>query len=504
MKNRTLIAGLFVLLSIAFMNVPATAQWQVNQGRNIHKEVKDLPDHLGADNLIWHLDLNRGPFFNMITVDGDKVYCGLSARNLPEPKKGGGTLICVDLKTGKILWDFVANDRAAYGLSAVPLIEDDAIFIFSNEELIRIDKDANVVWRNSAHKQEYWDGQHGAHGTGVIIGDYWYQPTGFATGSDDANWPHNSVERPWHPNIVVVNKHTGELVAQDDIVIGPHQHGAWSSLSTGKVGDKQLVFWGSPHGYIYAFEAPESSEEGKVSTLKEVWRCDANPKEYRVNEEGVRMPYPHMGPFGPSEVGWCEIIGAPVFHEGKLYVTLARDKAYSRNEKGRRIGPGGAVCIDPSGTGDVTETHKLWTNKNINRTFSPPSIVGSKMAISTHAGYVNCLDLSTGEEIWTADIQRCIWNYFQNCGDGKIYVMNEGRDFHIIDFETGKILYHTEVDAVNNPMAGMTDGILIVGTQASIAAYGGPEFMKTHEPAPLPEKPQFQKDPDDKAEIGGH
>jgi hypothetical protein len=38
------------------------------------------------------------------------------------------------------------------------------------------------------------------------------------------------------------------------------------------------------------------------------------------------------------------------------------------------------------------------------------------------------------------------------------------------------------MNTANNPQAGMTDGILIVGTHSTVAAYGGPEYMKTHQP----------------------
>ncbi len=472
------------------------------QGRNMHVPATDLPDHIGPDNLLWHVQLQNGPFFNVIQIEGDRVYCGVAAKNLPEKKNGGKALLCLNLRTGAVLWESILTDRGgAYGLSAVPLIEDDAIYMFTGGDMERLDKAGKEIWRTPT-TGDYFGQMHGAHSTGVIVGNYWYQPTGFATGSDCQNWVSNSNEWPWHPNIVVVDKRTGEKVAQDDIVLGPHQHGAWGSMSAGKVNGKDLVFWGSPYGYVHAFEAPDSFEAGTISTLKEVWRCDANPADYRVTEEGMHLPYAAwMGNFGPKAIGWGEIVGAPVFHEGKVYVSITRDKAYSNNKKGRRIGNGAITCIDPKGTGDITKTNKVWINRNINRTFCPVSIVDDKLMIATHAGYVRCLKLDSGEELWQADIQKCIWNYFQNVGDGKVYVMNEKKDFFIFDANTGNELFHLEVDASNNPTVGMTHGMLIVGTQRSIAAYGGPELMKSHKPAPMPEKPQFEEGPD---EEGGH
>jgi outer membrane protein assembly factor BamB len=500
--------ALFLMVALTWGSVvggDVPLQWYANQGRNAHVPAEDLPDHIGPDNLLWHLPLNNGAFFNIPTVKDGRIYCGVDARNLPKRERRGAALLVLDLQTGKPIWQKVVTDRAGYGLSVVPLLEDDAIYLFAKGKMMRLDMEGNLVWESGAAQQEYFDTMHGSHGTGVILGDYWYQPTGFATGSDCSNWMSNSVERPWHPNVVVVNKHTGKLVAQDDVVVGPHQHGSWSSLSTGVVNGKQLVFWGDAHGYVHAFEAAKEFPTGEVSVLKEVWKCDANPKDYRIREDGVHMPYGAMGPFGPREIGPCEIIGVPVFHQGRLYVSLARDKAYSTEKQGRRIGNGAVVCIDPSGTGDVTGTHKIWTNKNVNRTFCPPSIAEGKLFIATHAGYVCALDLSSGNEIWKRDINRCTWNYFQMVGDGKLYAMNEGDDFFIFSAdEEGKQLFHTEVDARNNPSVGMVDGMLIVATRRSIAAYGGPEKMKTAKPAPLPDKPQFSKTEGDDDSDGHH
>jgi hypothetical protein len=39
----------------------------------------------------------------------------------------------------------------------------------------------------------------------------------------------------------------------------------------------------------------------------------------------------------------------------------------------------------------------------------------------------------------------------------------------------------------------MVDGILIVGTNRDITAYGGPEFMKTHEPVATEQEPSKDK-----------
>ncbi len=472
-------------------------QWYENIHRNNVVPAKDLPDHLGDDNRLWQVDLHNRSFFNIITIADGKVYCGVSSDNMPERiRSRGAAMICLELETGKVIWQKEFSQRAGgYGLSAVPIVENGKLYVRGGNSLFCADASTGEeIWQADTTKK-YMNSMHGTHGTPLILGDYIWITTGHATGSDCDNWYTNSIEHPWHPNVLVFHKETGELVAQDEIILGPHQHGSWSSLSSAVINGRRQVFFGDAHGYVYGLAAPDTFPQGQVSTLEEIWRCDANPKEYRVAEDGTPMPYAaYMGQMGDRRIGWCEIISTPVYYKGKLYVSLARDKAYSNQEGKRRIGNGGVMCIDPTGTGDVTETNQVWFSQ-INRTFSTPSIVDDKLFISTHAGYVKCLDLQQeGKVLWQEDITACIWNYFQAVGDGKIFVMNEQRDFYIFEADhDGGQLFHKEMAASNNPQAGMTDGMLIVGTRRDITAYGGPEYMKTHKPMSAVKEKAFEE-----------
>lgn len=483
-----MLGALVVTAPVAAQEVPL--QWYANASRNMVVPARDLPDHLGDDNRLWQTKINRGAFFNIPTFVGDRILCGMSAKSLPERESRGAGLLCLSADSGEVIWQaYLSIHAGGYGLSDVPLVDDERIYVRAGGELICLDMDGQEIWRNREATREYFHSMHGPNGTGLIIGDYWWIPTSYALGSDDGNWESTGIERPFHPSIVVLNKHTGQLVAQDASVLGPFQHGQWASLSSGVVGGKRLVFYGTADGYMRAYAAPDRFPSEAVSTLEEVWRCDVNPIEYRTMEDGTPMPYAaYMA--GPRDIGPCEIIAAAVFHDGLLYVAMGRDKAYGVADGKRRIGDGGIVCIDPAGTGDVTATHKRWTNTNINRTFCTPSIVDGLLFVATHAGYVHCLDVKTGEELWKEDVNATVWNYSQVVADGKLYVHNEYKDFFILKADReGGVLFHKQQDSMNNPEVGITHGMIIVGTQKTITAYGGPEHMKTHEPmAPVVEE----------------
>ncbi len=482
--------GLIGLINISANAQQQPLQWHANLGRNMYVDAEGLPDHIGEDNLLWKFEMKKGSFFNIPTVYNGRVYLGLKGNCFEGMSKRNGVLLCLDLHTGKKIWLKDLENGGGYGLADVPVIDGERIYVRTpgENQLICLNMDGEFVWKTSLSRDYSLTRMHGPAGTGLLIGEQLWWPTGHAPGSDCVNWETNSLEAPFHPNIMVFDRKTGKLVAEDDLEIGPVQHGQWSSLSSGVVNGKRLVFFGDAFGYVHAFDVPETGPAAaeNPATLKEVWRCDANPRTYRYYEDGSMQPYAGwMGNCGPKESGPCEVIAPPVFHDGKLYVTISRDAHYSvvkrdKNDphsKHRRWGAGAITCINPNGEGDITGTNKIWENTQVNRTFCPPSIAYGLIFFADHSGYVNCLDQNTGELIWKFDNQCEIWNYFQVVADRKIYVTSEQDGFFIINAtrEGGKV-FHTTLDAKNNPTVGITDGMIIVGTGKSISAYKGPGY----------------------------
>lgn len=486
----------YIIALLSFVAVILNAedtplQFGNNMQRNAVVDAHDIPAQLGDHNTLWKIDLHGKPFFNTIQVEGDRGYAAVDARNLPSGTKTDRTaaLLCFNIHTGEIYWEKDMGYRTSnWGASIVPMFFDDKIYIGAQSIAVCLDMEGNELWSTDT-AGDYFASVHGVHGTGVIIGNYWWFPTGYSTGTDCDYWAEASIERPWHPNMVIIDRRTGEIVAQDDVILNPHQHGTWGSLSVGEVDGNPAVFWGDSYGYVHAFDAsqPYESSDKNRATIRKLWTIDANPESYRLTEDGVPWVYPfYMGKWGPRDKGPCEIIAPVTYHEGRIYVSIGRDKAYVSNDGNRYHGDGGLVCIDVTGP----EPKKVWTNTKVGRTFCPPSIQDGLAHIATHSGYLNTLDLETGETLRKEDMNACIWNFFQSEGDGKIFVMNERRDFIIFDAKNGGILSNYIADASNNPQVGMTHGILIVPTMKSIVAYGGPEYMKTHEPMAAPADPK--------------
>ena len=102
-----------------------------------------------------------------------------------------------------------------------------------------------------------------------------------------------------------------------------------------------LVFFGGGDGVVYAFETlRELPPEGAVLKLKRAWRFDCDPTAPKKDIH----KYKHNKEVGPSNIK-----SMPVFHRGRVYVTVGGDIWWGKNKAWLK-------CIDASKTGDITHT----------------------------------------------------------------------------------------------------------------------------------------------------
>ncbi|MBM4019120.1 MAG: hypothetical protein FJ288_12470 [Planctomycetes bacterium] len=285
-----------------------------------------------------------------------------------------------------------------------------------------------------------------------------------------------AVPAPDAPNVIVLDKKTGRLVAMDGVRFPERMfHGQWSSLALGKVGGRTLIFFGGGDGRCYAFEAPaaeapaspgRSPPDDKPATLKLAWSVDCNPKEYQVFGDMPMITHYCLGDRRRSDginkkgdgsfVGMSEIIATPVFHNGRVYVAIGRDPEHGR-------GRGALWCIDAAKTGDITETGRVWCYQGLDRTLSTVSIAGGLLYVADVGGRLHCLDADTGQCHWVHETGAKAWGSTL-AADGKVYmptdkglwVLAAGKEQKVI----GKIILGAPAWA--SPVAA--DGVLYVAS----------------------------------------
>jgi outer membrane protein assembly factor BamB len=201
-------------------------------------------------------------------------------------------------------------------------------------------------------------------------------------------------------------------------------------------------------------------EQEGVNLLKEIWRYDCNPAEYRV-KNGKRLKYATFD--GPSEV-----IATPVYYKNRVYVPIGQDPEHGE-------GVGNFVCIDASKTGDITKTGTIWSYNKIARSLSTPSIADGLLYVADFSGFVHCLDAETGKPYWVFDSKSHIWGSTL-VADGKVYVGTEDGDIIILAAgKTMKEINRVDMRAPVYSSPVVANGVLYIATPTHLYAVKNPK-----------------------------
>jgi outer membrane protein assembly factor BamB len=454
-------------------------QWGGTESKNMASEEKGLPSSFEAG--------EKDPRGGQIKMDTMKnvrwaVRVGQNTCSTPAVAAGKvfigsvqdkeGVLVCLDERSGKRIWQWRAPRRddvpaeingrklnfgtmqASLGVCSSPLAEGDRVYFVNNRcEVVCLDarggpsgpegNNAKVLWTFDMWRAGVRPSD-ACNGSAVIDGDCLYVGTSNGVDrlterkDDDLGKP----PAPDAPNLIVLDKKTGWLLARDDTPIGPHLlHGQWSSPSIGIVGGRKLVFFGGGNGVCYAFAALTSVPEKSVK-LKTIWSYDCDPPEYKSFGGLPRITHYCRGDRRRGDsintaddgtfVGMSEIIATPVFYRNRVYVAIGRDPAHGR-------GRGALHCIDATKTGDVTKTGRIWCYQGLDRSLATVSIAEGLVYVGDVAGRLHCLDAETG---------RCYWIHEGKAegiasslaADGKIYypttkhlwVLASGRELKVL------------------------------------------------------------------------
>jgi len=127
---------------------------------------------------------------------------------------------------------------------------------------------------------------------------------------------------------------------------------------------------------------------------------------------------------------------------------------------------GAAIGVKPGGSGDVTDTHRLWRVAKGN-----PQRIGSGVIVGEYAYVVNepsvaCIELKTGKEVWTQSVAGNSWSSIVHA-DGKLYLVSQRGETYVLAAKP-------ELDLIaRNSLDGAT-------TRASLVASDGELFIRTY------------------------
>jgi outer membrane protein assembly factor BamB len=171
---------------------------------------------------------------------------------------------------------------------------------------------------------------------------------------------------------------------------------------------------------------------------------DSRPLRYSTHTRNT--------PEGPSE-----IIGTPVFYQGRVYVAIGQSPLHGN-------GRGCLSCVDAA-TGA-----KVWTSELIERTLATAAIADGLLYMPDCTGNLHCFDVGTGERYWEHPLGAKAWGASAFVADGKVYIGTEANLFWV--FQAGKALHvlsRTRLQTVPiTPTAA--NGVLYLPTQNKLTA----------------------------------
>ena len=92
---------------------------------------------------------------------------------------------------------------------------------------------------------------------------------------------------------------------------------------------------------------------------------------------------------------------------------------------------GRLVCIDATGTGDVTKTHEVWRIDGFGGGYASPAIHGGRLYHINNSAILHSVDARTGEIVWTQSLGT-VQKGSPTWADGKLYVSEVDGNFYIL------------------------------------------------------------------------
>jgi hypothetical protein len=330
-------------------------------------------------------------------------------------KEGRRTVMCFDRNAGKLLWQSgvayqereVTHATNPY-CSASPVTDGDRVIAsFASAGLCCYDFHGKELWHRDLGKQAHLWGNAASP---IIYNDLCI--LNFGPG-----------ERTF---LIAVDKRTGKTVWQTDEPGGnfgensSHWTGSWSTPIVIRLNGRDEMIMNFPNR-VASFDP---------RTGKELWTCKGlNPLVYT----------------------------SPLWGDGVVVAMGGFN--------------GSSLAVRPGGSGDITETNRLWQVSRTKQRIGSGVISNGYVYVLDEPGVAECIELPTGKVVWERRLEGpskelTSWSSMV-LSEGKLYVINQGGDTFVLraspKFEQLSV----------NPLGEMTN--------ASLAVSNGEIFIRSHQ-----------------------
>lgn len=288
--------------------------------------------------------------------------------------------------------------------SSTPAVWGDRIFITceidGQDGAISFDTSGQEQWRRQfgklreAKKPKV---SSGANPSPVTNGEYVvaYFKSGTVAGlTTDGRelWKHNLHDQ-YGPDTLWWDLGTSPVIAGGRAVVAMLHEGESYliafDLASGDVAWKQRREYDNEPESDQAYTTPQVVQDDGQEVIV-TWGAD----HLTGHEAATGKLLWEAGNFNPDNKGYWRVIASAVVDDGLAIVPYGRGEYLA----GIRLG----------GTGDVTQSHRLWTKqgRGLGTDVPTPALAQGKAYVLSDTGEITCRDMHTGDEIWSAELPR--------------------------------------------------------------------------------------------------
>jgi outer membrane protein assembly factor BamB len=406
---RSLFHSLFlVFFCVGFLRADDWRQWRGPKGTG-QTDVQSAPlTWSQTENIKWKVP-SGGPGNSSPIVVGQKVFIA----SAPDKSTLRG-LRCYDRKTGELLWkheiayeDAEPTHNTNPYCSASPVSDGERVIAwYGSPGVVCYDLEGKIQWQKDLGKVEHiWGfGSSPAIYENLVILNYGPGLNAF---------------------VVALDKRNGDEVWRREF---PGQKST-------KVGDYRGS-WSTPVIHRESVEGQGERDVLLLSLPNTLWAVD-----------------PRSG----KDLWTCSGLGDLVYTSP----LIAGDTVISMSGYG-----GPALAVKSGGSGDVTESRRLWHHVMP----KPPQRVGSGVVVGDHIyihnePYASCIEVKTGEQKWQERLSGRSWCSMTHIA-GRLYVSNEAGTTYVLEPtpDECKILAENKLGELTRASPAFSDGQIFLRT----------------------------------------
>lgn len=381
--SRSLLVVFFNMLFVSLLLASDWPSWRGPHQNGVSDETGLISNwSLDGENLVWKVDFTGRS--TPIVMNGRVYVVGRTGKGQTMQR----VIACYDAKDGKLIWEEknnVFHTTVPFTRVGWPSLTGDPetgnVYYFGVDGLfVCYNKDGKRLWEHS-FVEEYnrFSGYGGRTCTPVIDEDL------VIVNGANNSWGEQLIMKH---RFFAYDKRTGELVWVSTIPEG-NKNTNYSVPVIAVVNDQRLLVVGTGTGFVYAMQA---------RTGKHVWK-------FHLTKGGIQ---------------------ASVAVDGNHVFAMHGAENLDNASFGR------VVCIDATGTGDVTKTHEVWRYDASETAYVSPLVHDGVLYVVNNGGNLIALNAKTGAEKWVFNIGNVgkgspVW------ADGKIFATEVNGSFHIIE-----------------------------------------------------------------------